>query len=489
MEEILNKRDFTQKHFELGDGKFKLEAHIGHIHYFDKLDSERFREIDFGLQFDDNRRGWFFNYHSFRPFLPEYADGWVEFRDLFEGKDQTTRYRAQCEHVKGELVDSIKGLTDTNAVIYSDAFGKGYDYILYFTRSTLKKVVRIREEFKKVDSDLTFNFELGLPKDEATKELSVYRADKREDIAELTASAYKLDLTKDKIFDTAKQLLIGNDKADGKEWYTYMRTFSAWDSEGLKEKIDVKYYNDGEKRYLQKIVTLDFLNKSVGDVFTDTTTSYYPGAGDGWTYALESSGVSFSDLMSTNGDGATTTDASETIWYFRSYSSTNNWDYIRRSHFPFTTSDIDDGATITSATFKVYGYGKGDFSSIAPDVGLYESTMGASAPTSSDHNSLGTTLLAPAISYSSYSTTGYNTFTLNATGLSKINKSGTTKLAITNSNYENRGGTPTAPTWSASNHLYMQARYSEYSGTSQDPVLEVTYSAGASTFVPQIIMI
>ena len=91
---------------------------------FDKLDSKRFREIDWTLNWDEEKRGWYFNYHSFRPFLPEYADEWVEFRDLFDDKDQTIKYKAQCNHVKGELKQA-DDFSPTNYVLYKDAFGDG----------------------------------------------------------------------------------------------------------------------------------------------------------------------------------------------------------------------------------------------------------------------------------------------------------------------------------------------------------------------------
>ena len=92
MTEITAKRNLNSKCFSKENNEYIMQAHIGHIHYFDKLDSNRFREIDFTLNFDETKRGWYFNYHSFRPFLPEYADQWVEFRDLFEDKAKDRGY-------------------------------------------------------------------------------------------------------------------------------------------------------------------------------------------------------------------------------------------------------------------------------------------------------------------------------------------------------------------------------------------------------------
>ena len=96
--EITTLRTLNGKHW-IGDKKENIyEAHVGHIHYFNKLgigDGEkRFREIDWTLTFDEIKKGWGFQYHSFQPFLPEYADGWIEFRDLYQDKDQIIRYKA-----------------------------------------------------------------------------------------------------------------------------------------------------------------------------------------------------------------------------------------------------------------------------------------------------------------------------------------------------------------------------------------------------------
>ena len=161
MFEILDKRNYNSKTFDNENGSESLMVSTGQLHYFDKLDSKRFREIDWTLHFDDIKRGWYFNYHSFRPFIPEYSDGWVEFRDLFDDKDQITSFRGVCSRVKGRLVQSkdigLEKETDWNCVIYDDAFGEGFDYIIYFKRRTLKKVVRIREGFNP-HIDINFDY-------------------------------------------------------------------------------------------------------------------------------------------------------------------------------------------------------------------------------------------------------------------------------------------------------------------------------------------
>ena len=225
MNEIKEKRSLTAKHFDKGNGQFVFEGHIGHIHYQNKLgfgDGDKgLRGIDYTLLWDEKRRGWYFNFGSFNPFIPEYADDWCEFRDLFEDKDQSVKYKPVCKHIKGRLVkpEDAGDLKDEcggfNFVIYDDAYGKGFDLIYIITRSGLRKLIRIRKGFKVKDYDFKFEVDLG--------NKDVYRALRKEDVKTLSNKAYKLE-KRDKLFDSDKQLLVGA-QIDGKEWATYLRTF------------------------------------------------------------------------------------------------------------------------------------------------------------------------------------------------------------------------------------------------------------------------
>ena len=126
MKELKEKRDYKLTEFVEKNGDHVFRIYANDIYYDNKLgvgDGELgFRKIDSTLVWDEVRRGWTFEFHNYRPFLPEYADEWFEYRDLYKTKDQTTRFRPVCEHVQGVLVESIPGLTDQDAVVYEDAF-------------------------------------------------------------------------------------------------------------------------------------------------------------------------------------------------------------------------------------------------------------------------------------------------------------------------------------------------------------------------------
>lgn len=463
MLEIKEKRNLNSKHFLLSSTENVMHAHAGHIHYDDKLDSKRFREIDWTLNFDEAKRGWYFNYHSFRPFLPEYADEWVEFRDLFDDKDQTVKYKAVAAHVKGRLVTPEDiGLKDTavNCVIYDNAFGMGFDYILYFTRSTLKKVVRIRDGYKP-NEDVNFDFEVELP------EKKKFRTQSKE----MLSDGYEFIGDTDKTFNTAKQLIIGDDKQDGREWFTYLRDFKCWD-EIKAESIVVDYFIEDGKKYLRKNITKEFLDNSIGDVFTDTTTSYYAGAGDG-DMEVGNTGATWSTIVNTTtASNARYTNAYLQLSYNANNSVTDRWDNMRRVGFPFDTSGLGD-VTVQSATINIWAYSKGNpnSNSISTNIVQFSPASNTSIVTG-DWNEFGTTQLATAITQLDWNEGSYTTFTLNSSGLSNINTSGYSVFGlkwledITN----------TEPDWYDDENVFCNLRASEQTGTANDPYISITYT-------------
>ena len=475
MQEIINKRSLNSKHF-LDNGETKMHAHSGHIHYWDKLDSKRFREIDWTLNFDNIKRGWYFNYHSFRPFLPEYSDGYVEFRDLFDGKDQTIKYKAVCDRVIGELIetDSTDPNFDNNinnkAVLYRNAFGRNKDYILYHTRSSLIKVATVNDPGKQ-KADIKFKWEVQLPKDVSEKELPIYRTDVKETLVkellekELTVAdkAYKLDTTKEKIFDTAKQTLIGSNKLDGKEWFTYLKNYKAWDSERNAINIEARIFVEDGKLFLEKTIPLSFLQNAVGRVFTDTTTSYYAGANDGYvasgggsnwsTQRNLTDGASFSSTVTGAGQGIATRFDSP--------------DYqILRSFFDFDLST--DSGTVTAVDLKIHGYAASNAES---NTVVQEGTQTTNLANADYDAFTGASLGSVA----SWINSGYNTISLNSSGISYVNNVfGTATLAKFCAREKAHDFDDSAPATTYRNSCY----YSEQTGTDEDPYLSVTYTTG-----------
>jgi hypothetical protein len=158
--------------------------------------------------------------------------------------------------------------------------------------------------------------------------------------------------------------------------------------------------------------------------------------------------------------------------------STNGATYaVYRGYFYFDTSALPDTATVTSAKLKLYGVVEpnDDFSLVIQEgmptyphdplaVGDFDKANYAG-----DGGSLNT---------STFITAGYNSITLNATGLTWVNLTGETKLAL-RSSLDISGTSPTGA------FEYAVVNSSDYAGTDHDPVLEVTYTmpAGATAYI------
>lgn len=259
-------------------GKLQIKVFAGDIHYYNKLKlgdgTAGFRRIDNTLEWVElpNRRGWTFQYHSYQPLAPEYADEWILYRDLYHGKDQVFGMKARgAGHVLGRLVQNIPGVTDQNAVIYDDAFGPGIDLIIKFTFRKMVKLVRIREGFYPA-ADTDFDFALLIPdgsgfyqKDLDTKEL------------------LPLDPATPVALRPRSELYIGTDRADGRDWYTRVQPIRIWDSgvvtgpgTGMKMEITpAAIAIIGGKPFLRKRLRASFFTDAVGDVYTDATFNYY----------------------------------------------------------------------------------------------------------------------------------------------------------------------------------------------------------------------
>ena len=141
---------------------------------------------------------------------------------------------------------------------------------------------------------------------------------------------------------------------------------------------------------------------------------------------------------------------------------------IARGFFYFNTSSLPDGATITGATLKLWGsldYSDTDFNLVIQNG---QPTYPHSPLEGGDHNRLYYDGNGGSVSTSGFTTSGYNNITLNATGLTWISKTSTTKLAVRSS----RDIDGTAPTGNELVNVYT----SEYAGASARPYLEITYS-------------
>lgn len=144
---------------------------------------------------------------------------------------------------------------------------------------------------------------------------------------------------------------------------------------------------------------------------------------------------------------------------------------INRMFLLFDTSILGSRATISSATISLYGTGSaftGGSENIRCVTTNPSSNTGLQA---SDYSTCGTTAQSSSeVALNGVSTTGYNDWPLNSTGLSNISLTGISKFGMRMTNDANNsnpaGGTKGATFYSA-----------DQSGTSNDPKIVITYTA------------
>jgi len=217
-----------------------------------------------------------------------------------------------------------------------------------------------------------------------------------------------------------------------------------------------------------------------------TTTVVYSDSSDGTAQEAYSagSGVPWSTIRSGAGtDWVRSTFNDGYAIYIRSdnnLSPPDYWRILARSIFSFDTSFLGSDA-VSSAELELYGKSKQDALSISPDINIFSSSSIGSASSFAD---IGSAPFSTAVSYSGWSTSSYNSFVLNSSGRSHINKSGDTYFATKNENYDNDN---VAPTWTSTKISYLEVYFTEEAGTSFDPKITIEHTPVISEDITETI--
>ena len=160
---------------------------------------------------------------------------------------------------------------------------------------------------------------------------------------------------------------------------------------------------------------------------------------------------------------------------FNASATLNQWTTLYRAFYLFDTSAIGAAGAVTATTFSVYGTVAIDNLGVSPTIDVYTTTPATNtALVAADFSQIGTTSQTGSpIAVGAWSTSGYNTWTLNATGIASIATTGVTKFGTRNANYDVAN---TAPTWTASQGVDVQGYTADQTGTANDPKLVVTYN-------------
>ena len=212
--------------------------------------------------------------------------------------------------------------------------------------------------------------------------------------------------------------------------------------------------------------------------FADTDT-FYPDPSvevtsvDGMVYRV-TAGESFSAVRS--GSGTTSDDSGTTVTIAISADSDSGtpWDAMRRGIFGFDTSSISDNNLISSATFSIDGSGRSNFYSQSVVIDRRVPAT-ATALANDDYNIAGWDGVEQAsnrITVASWSITVYNDFTLNAAGLSNVNKTGVSWLGVRLSgDFDN-----SEPSWLSVTDASVTGNSADQTGTTQDPKLVIVHT-------------
>lgn len=218
----------------------------------------------------------------------------------------------------------------------------------------------------------------------------------------------------------------------------------------------------------------------------NTTDTFYPDASPETTsvdgYAGNNTPATWATIRAAAGNFSSDTTASTLLGWDTSGGGGTPFAYMYRAFFLFDTSAIADGDTIDSATLSIYGISKADPVSNTPDINIYASTPASNtAIINTDFQQVGSTAFSTAITYASYSTTGYNDFALNASGLSAVTKTGVSKFSARNAN---KDVAAVSPSTSASGFTGFNGYYADQTGTANDPQLVVVHTASAPVASP-----
>lgn len=187
------------------------------------------------------------------------------------------------------------------------------------------------------------------------------------------------------------------------------------------------------------------------------------------------SGISWATIIANPGNTVSNDQASGSWFNFRSDTGTDLWRVLNRGIVLFDTSSIPDANTTDSSTLSLFGTAKADPFTNTPNINVYSSAPASNTDcVAGDYDSLGSTAFSTAITFANWSTTAYNDFALNSSGLANISKTGVSKFGIRNANYDVAA---VAPTWGSNDRSYMEGYFAEQTGTANDPKLVVTHSA------------
>lgn len=203
------------------------------------------------------------------------------------------------------------------------------------------------------------------------------------------------------------------------------------------------------------------------------TLTVFPNAGDGSAFNEEGTGnwatchdaADSSSFLNTGANG-----------YIEASFQTSTFAKVGRFFQNFDTSALGSSATVSAVTSNVYGDLKETGNGQTHNFNVFGSTS-TDPPGTADFDQGGTTAFANTpIERAAWSTTGYNSWAWNATGIAAVSLTGLTKVCYRDESFD----VPDTEPASSATRSYVTGQTSDAAGTTKDPYLEITYTAGGA---------
>ena len=172
-----------------------------------------------------------------------------------------------------------------------------------------------------------------------------------------------------------------------------------------------------------------------------------------------------------------TTDTPIQLLSLLATATTDQYERLVRGIALFDTSALPASPTISAAVFSLYITAKGDTLGAGQSVGIVASTPASdTALATTDYANVGAVRFATDVTIASITTTAYNDWTLNATGIAAISDSGITKLG-----YKLAADIDNSASWAGSGQARINGYIGAASGNTNDPKLVITYTSGGGS--------
>ncbi len=470
--EVESMKTWNADTYQMKDGKYATSFGIGWKNF---LDSDlKWKPIDqTPVQVPD---GFDITQGPFRAHAPAKADGVAQMIndnrwDVFNKKDipdnpvTQTIYAIDVQSVSGKIEIGDLGFGKTTYIVYEGAYPQYNADLIYVVDDgispTWRKIVRFNSN-PNVSQNIELSF--GVSYDKPMRFVRMNKVGWGE--------------SADLVYTGA---LGGELRAGKTSRGISFRDFMIWDSDtqavggrvnGKSEQIQIKLHPvSGNKEYiLTKIIPKDFLDSAVYPVYTDTTSTFYPDAGDPGSTTCDTYEVIHTSTWAlaraaTTADNVGNTETRNNV--VTNKGSVNSWD-LERLFMGFDTTSIGSGSTITSSTlslFETVEHTTVNTDSVTLHV-VPASPDSNTTYTTSDINNLTFTSVG-SVAYASIINDAYNVIPI---ATSSVNKIGVTSYAVIDSkdliNQEPTG-------------LNRTQWYLADNGTNK-PTLTVIYSGAAS---------